>query len=59
MGIGIYLPVDPQVNGHDEGENAPYIAEIIARAPRMTEEQAAKIRRLYRYGPPDAGKPPA
>lgn len=27
------------------------IAELVACAPRMTEDQAARLRRLYRYGP--------
>ena len=27
--------------------------ELVARAPEMTEEQAARIRRLFRYGPTD------
>jgi hypothetical protein len=28
-----------------------HIAELVARAPEMTSEQAARIRRLFRYGP--------
>jgi hypothetical protein len=28
-----------------------HIDELVARAPRMTEDQAARLRRLFRYGP--------
>jgi hypothetical protein len=31
------------------------IDEIVARAPRMTPEQAARIRELFRYLPDPAG----
>ena len=30
-----------------------HIAEVVARAPRMTPEQADKLRRLFRYVDPD------
>ena len=28
-----------------------HIAEVVARAPRMTPEQADRLRRLFRYSP--------
>jgi hypothetical protein len=30
-----------------------HIAQLVARAPRMTPEQAARLRQLFKYGPPD------
>jgi hypothetical protein len=30
-----------------------HIDELVARAPKMTPEQADRVRRLFRYGPAD------
>lgn len=40
-----------QLGTAEADENEPYIAATVARAPRMTEEQAAYLRRLFKYGP--------
>lgn len=41
----------PQVADESAEEaNRQAIAEIVARAPRMTKEQITRIRRLFRYG---------
>jgi hypothetical protein len=32
------------------------IGELVAAAPKMTPAHSARIRRQFRYGPPEAGK---
>lgn len=44
---------NPQAADPVEDPNRRYIAEIVARAPRMTKEQIARIRRIFQYGRPE------
>ena len=49
-------PDEPELTADDAAalERAAldkHIDEVVARAPRMTPEQADRLRRLFRYGP--------
>jgi hypothetical protein len=39
----------------DRARTDAAIDEIVARAPKMTPEQAARISRMFTYADPDAG----
>jgi hypothetical protein len=36
----------------EQASTDKHIDELVARAPRMTSEQADRLRRLFVYGPP-------
>jgi hypothetical protein len=41
----------PETEQFEESRLEEHIRELVARAPKMTAEQAARLRQLFRYGP--------
>jgi hypothetical protein len=47
------LSDDPDVVALEQATTAKHIAEVVARAGRMSAEQRALLRRVFKYGPPE------
>ncbi len=52
---GSNAKLDPEAAAIEQAALDKHIDELVAAAPRMTPEQADRLRRLFRYAPLEGG----